>query len=93
MMSRKLYLVCYDVRSPKRLRKALLILKEFAGGGQYSCFECYLSGTEKRELINRVGELLHEEDAFILLPMNRASTVTCLGTAVPAQDEEYYYLG
>jgi CRISPR-associated protein Cas2 len=93
MTARKLYLACYDVRAPRRLRKALLILKEFAGGGQYSCFECYLSGTEKQELMDRVGDLLHEEDAFILLPMNRAGAVTCLGTAVPAQDEEYYYLG
>ena len=42
-MSRKLYLVAYDVREPSRLRRALHILKDYAYAGQKSVFECWPS--------------------------------------------------
>ena len=47
-MVRDLYLVAYDIREPRRLRKMLYLLKEYASGGQKSAFECYLTAGEKK---------------------------------------------
>lgn len=89
-MDRPLFLACYDVRHPARLRRALLVLKEFATGGQYSAFECYLSSSERHELCYRVQQELEAEDCFLLILLQRAPTPHLLGAALPAQDGQFY---
>lgn len=43
MPQRQLFLAAYDVREPKRLQKALHVLRDYTCGGQKSVFECYLT--------------------------------------------------
>lgn len=93
-MTRHLYLVAYDIRQPKRLRRVHQVLKEFACGGQKSAFECYLTDAERSELISRV-ELCMEthEDAFMVIRLISRDAVSTLGIAVKPADELYTYLG
>ena len=93
-MSRKLFLVAYDVREPKRLRQTHQVLKEFACGGQKSAFECYLTQAEHDELVNRVEQCLDiDEDALLVIRLTDPHSVSTLGVAVKPADELYTYLG
>ncbi len=89
-MDRPLFLASYDVRHPARLRRALAVLKEFATGGQYSAFECYLTTAERQELLARVRQELEPEDCFLLILLQRSPTPHLLGAALPPQDGQFY---
>ena len=92
-MKRSLYLACYDIRSPRRLRKALKVMKGYASGKQYSCFECYLTGPEVDQLLHEMTLILAEEDAFALLALSRHRPVFPLGQGVAPVDERFLWLG
>ncbi len=92
-MRRTLCLVAYDVREPKRLIHMLHTVKDFACGGQKSAFECWLSGREKNELLQRAQSVMADEDAFLLVRLSVKDTVFTLGIARPARDEAFLYLG
>lgn len=93
-MKRQLYLVAYDIRNNKRLRRVHTVLKDFACGGQKSAFECYLSTTERQELIDRVEDCMNTElDALLVLRLTHRDAVNTLGIAVQPADELYTYLG
>ncbi|GIX29866.1 MAG: CRISPR-associated endoribonuclease Cas2 1 [Porticoccaceae bacterium] len=93
MKGRSLHLAAYDVRNPRRLRRALDVLKDFACGGQKSVFECWLDDFEKTELLERVKAVLQEEDRFLLVPLATHHPVRVLGIAVEPRDDEWYYVG
>ncbi len=93
-MQRALYLVAYDVRAPGRLRRILHVIKDYASGGQKSAFECYLSESERQELIKRAGHTLElEVDAFVLVRLAQKKPAALLGVAVAPTDQSYTYLG
>ncbi len=93
-MARQLYLVAYDVRDPQRLRRVHRVLKEFACGGQKSAFECYLTRSEREELVARVEECMDtDEDALLVIRLQGQDDVSTLGIAVKPADELYTYLG
>lgn len=93
-MNRKLFLVAYDVRHPKRLRRALEVLKDYASGGQKSAFECYLTSPERKELLNRVEQIIDTtEDALLVIRLAGRDAVSTLGIGVKPADELYTYLG
>lgn len=61
--SRSLYLVCYDVCSPKRLRRVYKFLLGYRVGGQKSFFECWLTPADLRQVRTTLAELIdHGED-------------------------------
>ena len=94
MAKRALYIAAYDIRSPRRLAAALQIIKEFATGGQKSAYECFLGHTERRELLQRVEQVIERgEDRFFLLRLNRKPRVHTLGIAVQPQDLDFFYQG
>lgn len=94
MPGRTLHVAAYDIRDHRRLRKALYILKDFACGGQKSVFECYLQDTEKRELVNRIEQILDlEEDRFLVVPIPGGKTAYVMGTAIMPADPEFFYVG
>lgn len=92
-MKRTLCLAAYDVRDPKRLLNMLYTVKDFACGGQKSAFECWLSGREKNELLQRAQSVMAQEDAFLLVRLSVRNTVHILGIAAPARNEAFLYLG
>ncbi len=59
-MNRILYLVCYDISDPKRIPKALKLVKEFAISGQKSFYECLLSARERAMLETSLSNLIDE---------------------------------
>ena len=52
------YLVCYDIRDPKRLMKVYNFLKKKALHIQYSVFYCRLTWRELVELKEKLGDLI-----------------------------------
>jgi len=94
MPQRRLYLAAYDICDPKRLRKALAVMKQFATGGQKSVFECFLTEAEKERLVREMRDVIERrEDRFFLIPVEMRSPVRVLGIAVPPEDPPFYYAG
>ncbi len=92
MSTRRLYIAAYDVRSPKRLARALNILRDYATGGQKSVFECFLTPAEHRELCRRIQGLLSDKDRFFILPHGSRRKPRALGRGRIAKEPDYFYL-
>ena len=93
-MKRRLYLAAYDISSASRLRAALYALKGFASGRQKSVFECFLTGAERRDLVETISEIIdQDEDRFLLLPLGAADSIKTLGKGVAPVEQSYYYIG
>ena len=93
-MKRNLYIVAYDIADPKRLRKLHRIVKQYATGGQKSAFECFLTSTERAELVKRGCLVINKkEDRFALLPVELRGQSILKGIALPAADPDFYYVG
>ena len=61
-MQKKWYLISYDVRDPKRLRKTAKKLLGFGSRLQMSVFRCRLSVTDYERLNWELSEILAEEE-------------------------------
>ncbi|MBK8972710.1 MAG: CRISPR-associated endonuclease Cas2 [Hahellaceae bacterium] len=93
-MNRDLYLAAYDITEPDRLHRSLEVLKDYAGGGQDSVFECYLSDAERRELVSRMESLMDPiTDRFFIIPLDARGIYKALGCAQEPQDLAVYYVG
>ncbi len=76
-MSRRRYVVCYDVREPQRLRKTHRTLLGYGDPIQYSVFLCDLSEAEHvlmEEAIRRVVVL--PEDSVVVIDLGPADGPT-----------------
>ncbi len=79
------YIVTYDIRSDKRLRRVFRICKDFGIHLQYSVFECDLTASEKIRMESRLREAMNQtEDQILFIDLGPASqrgerTVTALG--------------
>jgi len=94
MPQRQLHIAAYDVRHPKRLRRALWVLKQYAAGRQKSVFECFLTPLERVRLLEEVGGVLDQrEDRFFLVRPDGRSKVYTLGMAIPPADPPFFYEG
>ena len=62
---RRRYLVCYDIRDPRRLRRVHKTMKSFGWGMQYSVFVCDLDTMEQIGLKDKLGrDMKHDEDSL-----------------------------
>lgn len=61
-MSRRTFIVTYDIRDEKRLRKVFKICKGYGEHLQYSVFECDLDSREKAEMEGRLREVMNLKD-------------------------------
>lgn len=94
MPKRTLYLAAYDVTEPRRLRKALYVVKGYATGGQKSVYECFLTYAERTVLLSEVRAVLDSsEDRFMLVGLDPRSRIDTLGIAVKPADPEFFYVG
>lgn len=94
MANRQLYLAAYDISCNRRLRKALYVLRSYASGGQKSVFECFLSNTEKAQLLEDIGLVIDSvEDRFILIKLAGPDHIRTLGKAMMPQDGSFFYVG
>jgi len=56
---RRRYVVAYDIRDPKRLRKVHKTMKGFGWAMQYSVFVCDLDRPELFNLEDQLGQHIH----------------------------------
>lgn len=91
MSNRKLYIAAYDIAEASRLRRALLVVRDFATGGQKSVHECFLTKNEKRELSTCMRELIDSKsDRFLLIPVEPRGKIHTLGSASAAGEPEKF---
>ena len=69
MSDARWWLVCYDVRDPKRLRKCARHMEGYGERVQYSVFRCWMGEREAERLRWELTELLASEDEVMLIPL------------------------
>lgn len=61
------YLVCYDIREPKRLTKVAKECEQYGIRLQKSCFQCDLNAEMMKKLLKRLEIIMQkEEDSLIV---------------------------
>lgn len=71
MSDTKWWLVCYDVRDPKRLRKCARHMEGYGERVQYSVFRCWMTKEQVERLRWELTELLSPEDEVMLIPLSQ----------------------
>lgn len=64
------YLICYDIRCPKRWRKAYKLLQGYGERMQYSIFRCWLSQRGREKLRWELEKILKAEDSLLLIRLS-----------------------
>lgn len=68
-MSGKWWLVCYDVRDDKRLRKTAKHMEGYGSRLQYSVFRCWMTPREMERLRWELTTILQPEDDVLIIPL------------------------
>ncbi|MCC6427301.1 MAG: CRISPR-associated endonuclease Cas2 [Phycisphaerales bacterium] len=64
---RRCYLVCYDVRNDKRLRRIHKLMKAYGEPWQYSVFYCTLKAIDRVRLENGLREIMNQKEDQVLI--------------------------
>ncbi len=64
--SKNYYIICYDIRDPKRWRKAFNLLKGYGESLQYSIFRCRLTQRDREKLRWELEKILTQEDSLLI---------------------------
>jgi CRISPR-associated protein Cas2 len=89
---RRCYLVCYDVRDPKRLRHVYKTLKGYGEHWQYSVFFCVLKDIDRVRLQGDLEtEMNQKEDQVIIFDLGAnekaaRESATIIGQSMPKPD-------
>jgi CRISPR-associated protein Cas2 len=93
---RTTYIVSYDVREPKRLRKVFETCKKFGAHLQLSVFECDLSDSDRIKFECALHEVInHEHDQVLFIELGPTAsrgqrTITSLGVPYSRIDSACY---
>jgi len=72
-MSRRRFLVTYDVADPKRLKAAFRAMSDFGEHVQLSVFVCELNAREFLQMEGRLHKILnHRQDQALIFDLGRA---------------------
>jgi len=66
---RKPFLVCYDIRDDKRLRRVAKTLEGYGRRVQYSVFYCNISNRSMEKMRWELGKILEKEDDLIVVSL------------------------
>ncbi len=86
---RRCYLVCYDIREPKRLRRVHKTMKGFGEPWQYSVFFCVLRDIDRVRMETAVRDKMNvKEDQALIVDLGAdeeeaRETVKVLGPGLP----------
>lgn len=61
------YLICYDIRDPKRWRQAHKVLKGYGESLQYSIFRVRLTPRDREQLRLHLETILTQEDSLLIV--------------------------
>lgn len=64
--SKNWYLIAYDIRDPKRWRRAYKLLQGYGERIQYSIFRCALTMRDREKLRWELEKILKAEDSLLL---------------------------
>jgi len=89
MQGAKWWMVCYDVRDPKRLRRVARHMEGYGERMQYSVFRCWMTPRESERLRWELTEMLTPEDDVLVIPLcsTCVSGISC--THVEAHPETW----
>lgn len=75
-----LYLICYDIRHPRRLGRVARYLEKNAIRIQYSVFSAHLDARRLRLMLEELDSLIEpKEDDIRVYPLPRQGEVTLIG--------------
>jgi len=86
---RRCFLVCYDVRDAKRLRRIHRLMKAYGEPWQFSVFYCTLKAIDRVRLENTAREILNlKEDQLLIVDLGgnedaARDAATVLGQSLP----------
>lgn len=89
---RRCYLVCYDIREPKRLRRVHKVLKGYGEAWQFSVFFCVLKDIDRVRLQTDLEEQMNQKvDQAMILDLGpnekeAREAATVIGQPLPDQD-------
>jgi CRISPR-associated protein Cas2 len=93
-MPRTLYLVAYDIRHPRRLARALKIVRAYATGGQKSVHECWLAPGELAALKTDLAAAVDlAEDKVLFVRLDPRLKPRTLGIARMPADPAFFFVG
>lgn len=71
---RRIYLVTYDIRDDKRLRKVFRTMRNWGDHLQYSVFECQLNAVDLLRLKAQLKDIIHAaQDQVLLIDLGPAA--------------------
>jgi CRISPR-associated protein Cas2 len=71
-------LVCYDIRDPKRYRKAYKLIRGRGETVQYSIFRCFLDAREVEELRWQLERVLDKVDRLLVIDLCPGCAATAI---------------
>ena len=75
-MDERIYIVAYDIRSPKRWRRVFKLMHGFGDWLQLSLFQCRLGSRRRAELEAALDEEIRQgEDHILILDLGPADRV------------------
>ena len=77
MSGKAYYIMSYDIRDPKRLRR---VAKKMEGNGeriQYSTFRCHLTARELERLRWELVKVMEAEDDLLVIPLCNSCVARC----------------
>lgn len=86
---RRCYLVCYDIRDPKRLQRVFKTLKGYGEHWQLSVFYCVLKNIDRIRMEEDMKAIMNlKEDQALIIDMGNndeaaRSSVVVLGESLP----------
>ena len=81
-MPRCLYILCYDVCAPARLRRVFRLVRAYRVAGQKSAVECWLTEGERDALMRDIAGIIDQRrDRVHLFALDPRSGIRCLGAA------------
>ena len=89
---RRCYLVCYDIRDPKRLRRVHKVLKGYGEAWQFSVFFCVLKDIDRVRMQSGLEQQMNlREDQTMIVDLGpneeeARKAATVIGQALPEQD-------
>ena len=82
---RNTYLVCYDIRDDKRLRKVFKTMRDYGDHLQYSIFECQFNPIDLARCRHELSEIInHAHDQVLFIDLGPTAgrgerVITALG--------------
>ncbi|MDW8479486.1 MAG: CRISPR-associated endonuclease Cas2 [Xanthomonadales bacterium] len=93
-MTEKPYLFGYDIHEPRRLARALRLVRGVANGGQKSFYECWLEPPERDRRFQALAELIDPAaDRIVAIELDPAALAIALGRATPLANPEVILIG